>query len=586
MKRLILLTLIATTVLAGSSWAAIPAKISYQGILTDDNGVVVADGTYSIRFRLYAAPAGGVELWEETQSVPVANGRFNVMLGDVTPLSGLAFDGTYYLALKIESDTEMADRIPLASSPYALNTRAVEPGVAVTSLNGLTDDVTLAAGANVSVTASNDTIFIAAAGSAGLVLPYAGSSSSDDDAFKVTQTGLVKQGRAGNFEIVDPGNNNNALRVATDGQGDALAVEHTGNIGSGVVIHSTGASNIHPALDVTHDGDGRIARFEGGWVDVVGTPSWGNAGFEVYKINMLTAAAKLFGSDGGGYLALRDTLGNTTATISKDGEDAAGRLALARNSTQNGFLVGCNQGSILDPRLIMGGDTSGLAFNMGIAGNSSIGLPNNSIASMEILDEPGAASNTANSTIDLSGGYETVISASITVPDTGFVFVIGSCQASADPHTTGTTTSLEIGVSDVSTSLPLNQDLAFYIEGTAPTGLYAAPVTAQGLFEVASAGTYTYYLLARQASGDGSISDHQLTLLYFPTAYGTVVSTASSSMSPLAVQEPRRSALSRQEVEDQRAASEAANAARIQRELAAMRAQLDAIERELAKREP
>jgi len=115
---------------AGSGFAAIPQTISYQGVLADTSGPNVMDGTYSITFRLWAAPTGGSALWTETQDVGVVDGRFNVLLGSVTPFN-LSFDDPYYLGVQVESDPEMEPRTPLASAPYALNAAGPDPtGVA------------------------------------------------------------------------------------------------------------------------------------------------------------------------------------------------------------------------------------------------------------------------------------------------------------------------------------------------------------------------------------------------------------------------------------------------------------------------
>jgi len=131
MKRMLLLALL-TVVLAQLSWASIPRTLSFQGILTDNNGVVLPDGNYSVTFRIYDLALGGSHLWEETQSVAVVSGRFNVILGTVTSLDPLPFDDPYWLATKVGADPEMTPRVELTSSAYSLNSRSAVccPGVA------------------------------------------------------------------------------------------------------------------------------------------------------------------------------------------------------------------------------------------------------------------------------------------------------------------------------------------------------------------------------------------------------------------------------------------------------------------------
>jgi hypothetical protein len=122
MRRLILLATALLVVCAITAHAAPPATVSYQGILTDQNGVVVPDANYSVRFRLYQ---GATVVWEETQNVAVAGGRFGIELGAVVPLSGLPFDPPYSLGIKVGSDAELAPLTPLTCVPYSMTARSV-----------------------------------------------------------------------------------------------------------------------------------------------------------------------------------------------------------------------------------------------------------------------------------------------------------------------------------------------------------------------------------------------------------------------------------------------------------------------------
>ena len=71
MKHFTCLFLFFILALAQSSNAQIPHTISYQGILTDNQGKPVPDGNASLTFRLYNASEGGDTLWQETQQVAV-----------------------------------------------------------------------------------------------------------------------------------------------------------------------------------------------------------------------------------------------------------------------------------------------------------------------------------------------------------------------------------------------------------------------------------------------------------------------------------------------------------------------------------
>jgi hypothetical protein len=106
------------------AFAQPPATMSYQGVLTDGSGNLVADGPYNLTFRLYTVSVGGVAIWTETQAgVAVARGGFNVTLGSVMALSALAFDTQYWLGVTVGGGSEMTPRTPLAASPYTLSPR-------------------------------------------------------------------------------------------------------------------------------------------------------------------------------------------------------------------------------------------------------------------------------------------------------------------------------------------------------------------------------------------------------------------------------------------------------------------------------
>ena len=101
-----------------------PHVLSYQGRLTDANGVPVHDGSYSVRFSLYAAPTGGSPFWNETQCVTTRDGLFSVLLGAVTAITtGDGRPGTgaeaAYLGMAVEGSEEMTPRLRIAGT-YAL----------------------------------------------------------------------------------------------------------------------------------------------------------------------------------------------------------------------------------------------------------------------------------------------------------------------------------------------------------------------------------------------------------------------------------------------------------------------------------
>ncbi len=113
--------------------AEAPDLLSYQGVLTLDNGMVVTDGTYSITFRVHATPAGGVALYSKMLSVGVRNGLYNVILSEPDagiPLTEIFTGGTnFYMEVELTGGPGddgiiyplvFAPRQQIASVPYAM----------------------------------------------------------------------------------------------------------------------------------------------------------------------------------------------------------------------------------------------------------------------------------------------------------------------------------------------------------------------------------------------------------------------------------------------------------------------------------
>jgi hypothetical protein len=101
-------------------FASVPAKIDFQGRLTDDTGTPIT-GTRDFTFSLYSGDTGGSALWTETQTnVSIQNGIWTVNLGDVNPFTPALFDGTTkYLEVQVGASDILSPRIPFVSVPYS-----------------------------------------------------------------------------------------------------------------------------------------------------------------------------------------------------------------------------------------------------------------------------------------------------------------------------------------------------------------------------------------------------------------------------------------------------------------------------------
>ena len=99
--------------------AQIPKLISYQGILTDNNGQVLTDGNYTITVKIFDALTGGNELWSEDHSITLFSGLFNIALGSNTDLD-LPFNQPYYISTTVDG-TELLPRSAITASPSYQN---------------------------------------------------------------------------------------------------------------------------------------------------------------------------------------------------------------------------------------------------------------------------------------------------------------------------------------------------------------------------------------------------------------------------------------------------------------------------------
>jgi hypothetical protein len=118
-----------------------PDRINYQGVLRDSAGAPM-DGLITMTFRFYDAASGGTILWEEIYDpvvyppqVTVSGGLFTAALGDSAHRNDGAeasFAGVFsnraevYLAVKVDTDSEMTPRVRVVSAAYSINSGALD----------------------------------------------------------------------------------------------------------------------------------------------------------------------------------------------------------------------------------------------------------------------------------------------------------------------------------------------------------------------------------------------------------------------------------------------------------------------------
>jgi hypothetical protein len=166
MKR-ILIFVLALTLLAIPVAADVPNSINIQGVLMDDTGTPLPDGDYYVVFELWNHLTAGERVWYEETLAHQVGKVFNATLGPGEEFYRDTFSYPLYLRMIIDGDDPTDPRIPLTSVATALRAWSVDPGAAVRSLNGMTNSVTLVAGANVTITQQDTTLVIAATAGAG-----------------------------------------------------------------------------------------------------------------------------------------------------------------------------------------------------------------------------------------------------------------------------------------------------------------------------------------------------------------------------------------------------------------------------------
>lgn len=198
-----------------------------------------------------------------------------------------------------------------------------------------------------------------------------------------------------------------------------------------------------------------------------------------------------------------------------------GTLVIERDSSNNNaLLVNGNYLGTGEPLVQIQGSSRSVSFNMGYDEDLSVQLPTSSINQLERNNEPGVASAQSMSVSQIYPGGTYVESQTLFAPTSGYVLAIG----------TGTVSAVHSGVGDAQAAFGVTsyygdftgaQSHVYNLPGRPNGTLQTFPMTVHGLFQV-SAGSHTFYLRGVEYNGSWSVSSTQLSLAFFPTAYGTV----------------------------------------------------------------
>lgn len=549
--------------------APLTTAITYQGQLK--KGGVPVDGSFMVDFKLFDGPVSPPALQVGatiSQVVNVSNGLFTAELNNAGQFGAAAFNGNdRWLEATVEGEV-LLPRQRVTATPAALSLRL--------PLNQSLD--------------SNSALLDLSNTGMGRVLRAIRNGPGTLAAIRAESTG--------DSAVWGEGSTINAEGVTaiSTGGADALDAQSQGTSGKAGDFIITNAANPAAALFAATAGTGAAVHAEG--LLQIGSNLGADGELELFDNGSAVGVVHAYVTSHGGNLDIRSETGELNGGLESDNSGTGGFLFVRRSATMSGFSVDGNASGTEQPRVIISGSSRSMTFDpAALNNNASVVFPNSSISATEIFDEPGVASATeGTATVFLDGTVQTLLSRSITAPAAGFVLVIATAQANCS-HTNGATSFATFGVSDTAGSFPVNQDVALSIPSALPTSAsYTQPVTVHGLFQVAT-GPSTFFFVGDESTGAWSVNDIQLSLLYFPTNYGTVTPTldalvsgdaagaetlraASHQASELSA--PTRGGRTTEEVAAERAKSIADNQLRMEREMAEMQEQLVQLQKELA----
>lgn len=238
----------------------------------------------------------------------------------------------------------------------------------------------------------------------------------------------------------------------------------------------------------------------------------------------------------GGQLDMRSETGVVTASIRPDALGLGGTMTLMHDNVTSGVYLDGATGT--GASITLYGDTSSMQLRTDNTGDSSVILPNSSINPLETRAEAGAASAKAfaSGAVQLTTTVDALTSRTIVAPTSGYVMAMASCEVAIDLF--NATTFTTIGLTDDPKVLPDNQDINVFLSSTIGNGLYVVPQSNMAMFPV-NAGNNTFYLSgAKNNSNTCTVRDIQLTLVYLPTAYGTIEKLAAGDPADFDPQRP------------------------------------------------
>jgi len=487
--------LLISLCLFATAAAEVPGLISYQGRLTDSGGSSVADSTYNITFQMFEhdPPAMGESPLWESGPVPITttDGMFVYHLGSSTPLPVSVFSDdnldSYYVRTLVEGALLAGQGIQMVSVPFALRAASadtaqfahVSPGGG--GSGGWVDD-----GSVVHLLSSSDKVGIGTSSPTDKLVVGGNLGSSIDDTYIVTRNNHeTYSGYKLGF------NNDNYGWVRWNGLGEEMRFG----------TRTLGVNYLNTMV---------LKK--------------GNVG-----INNLTPSEPLsigpdLGASFGDLITIARTGTNRYSGIMM-GEDSENKANIIWYNNENELRLQTESNNVAYSSTLVLKDGNVIT---GGTGNASVQLGDNAISAPEILDEPGIGrASQGGSTALPNEDWVTVCTRTCDFPAAGYAVVM----VSADYATKACFYDLEVGLALNGTVAPRTFNRRFSQDNFDDLRCWdwTDLINLHEVFAV-SAGSNTINFMANAHLYEATdyIQDVSMTVMYFPTAYATVNTTAQS----------------------------------------------------------
>ncbi len=138
-------SIVINTIYTQGAEAAPSSTVNFQARILKSTGALVADGNYSIQFKVYDTVGGPTSQWNETQVVAVKNGYVSVQLGAVNAFgSSVEWSQEQWLTMNINGDGEMAPRMKVTAVPFAFSAAKAQNLFSIDTAAGSTNSADIA----------------------------------------------------------------------------------------------------------------------------------------------------------------------------------------------------------------------------------------------------------------------------------------------------------------------------------------------------------------------------------------------------------------------------------------------------------